>query len=112
MSLEGIKPLELINFITLILGVAGMLVIFIKLIQRLGRYVNVRGWKRVPLLLWRDTLLFSAFVLLFGGGIIARVFDLTLRDNPFWVIPTDILGLIAIGFWAYVEWFRIEDPKE
>lgn len=103
--------LEQLNAATFVLGVIGFILIFLRQGDRLRRYIRLRGWRAVPIMLVRDILLFGAFVWIFGGALLARVFGFALRDNPAWVITTDLSGLIAIAFCVYVEWFVVEDPR-
>lgn len=104
--------LDALNALTLFSGVLCFLLIVVKLVKRTRKYAHLRGWNKVPVLLWRDSLLFGAFFIIFGGVVISRVYSLNPKDNPFWVVPTDILGLSAIVFWVYVEYFVVEDPDK
>lgn len=104
--------LEQLNAATFVLGVIGFALIFLRQGDRLRRYIQLLGWRRVPVMLVRDILLFGAFVWIFGGALVARVFGVVLRDNVPWVVSTDLFGLLAIAFCVYVEWFVVEDPSQ
>lgn len=101
--------LTLLNSAALTIGVTCMILTYQQQLRRLVRYLRLK--EKVPLLLWRDILLVSSFTWLFGGALVSRMFDLSFRDNPLWVIPTDILGVVALTFWAYVELRKIDDPE-
>lgn len=104
--------LEQLNAATFVLGVIMFVLIFARQGDRLRRYVSLRGWRAVPVMLVRDILLFGAFVWIFGGALLSRVFGFAIRDNALWVVTTDIFGLLALAFCLYVEWFVVEDPTD
>ncbi len=66
------------------------------------RLIALRG--KSPRLLIRDNVLFWCLALLL---IIPLIFGVTLRDNIWWTLLRGALGLIALGIWAYYEFFVI-----
>ena len=69
----------------------------------------VRAHQRVPIILKRDIGLFSAFVLIFGVGLlVGRILGTPLSQNPLWVIPSSAIALITMGYWVWVE-YHLED---
>lgn len=102
------------NGFTFLAGVSLFFLILIRMVARAIFIVRQRGWKnflvqRRHIILRRDILLFAAFLLIFGGALVARVFEFSLRDNLAWTLSTDVLGLTALGVWAYIEYFVVED---
>lgn len=63
----------------------------------------------IPLLLKRDVPLFVVLVSEFGLVMLGRAFGIHLQDNLLWVVLSGGAAVGALGFWVYVEYFRIGD---
>lgn len=101
--LDRINAATLIVFLVLALGILG------KISSRYLRYK--REGLEIPILLPRDLFLWIGLVVPFLGVIIFRFTGAITRESafyPYWVIGSDILGLAAVAYWAYVEFFKIE----
>lgn len=102
-TLDQINAATLIIFLILAIG------IILKISSRYLRYRR-EGLKR-PALLKRDLFLWIGLAVPFLGVLIFRTTGAITRESPFypiWVLSTDALGLAAVIYWAYFEFFLIE----
>lgn len=103
------KVLDQINAATIII----FLVLAIGIVAKIGsRFLRYRReGLAVPDLLPRDLLLWIGLVVPFLGVLFFRATGTVAKDSfwyPLWIIGTDILGLAAVAYWAYFEYFKIE----
>lgn len=101
--------LAVFNTVALAVFLVEVVVAFARMFWRLGMFLFT-GVK-VPLLLKRDIFLFAAFAVYFGAIFVIRILDIPARNNPTWVVPTTILVLAAMGYWAKVEWSFRKEPE-
>lgn len=78
-----------------------------RLLWRLLLYRTAK--EPVPLLLKRDIPLFAVLVVEFGIILLARAFGVLLAGNVTWTLFSGGAAVIALGWWTYVEYFRIGD---
>jgi energy-coupling factor transporter transmembrane protein EcfT len=107
---EVISLLELFNVISFIVFTVLLIAVFIRMFYRLGGYLFNR--EKVPLLLKRDVLLFGVLAVILGLILMLRVFGddgLLLRTSPVWMVASGLAANLAMGYWAYVEYFRVEE---
>jgi hypothetical protein len=102
---DGPDPLRVFQTLALVLFAILMIIAFLRMSWRLSLFRTAR--ERTPLLLKRDILLFGTFALYFGFVLVFRVMGLTITQNPFWVVPSTLLGLAALSYWVWVE-FHID----
>lgn len=83
-----------------------VLAVMLGLTRMLKRLIELRvAGMKIPRLLKRDILLFSAFAIIFGiGSFLRRIVGSTLTTEPIWIVPVTIFALIAIFYWVRVEY--------
>lgn len=91
-------------FNTIALGAFLVLVLLAggRMAWRLGLFL-LTGTK-VPVLLKRDIFLYGTFALYFGFALAFRLAGIVVSKNPFWVIPSTVIALAAMGYWVWVEY--------
>lgn len=105
--MDRADPLEIFNLVVSILftGLVGLA--FLRMFYRLGRFLF--SSTPVPLLLKRDLILFGILGSYTGASLILRAEALNwIREEPLWVVPSSLALLASIGFWTYVEFFRLD----
>lgn len=105
--------LEVVNFVALI---AFLLLLGATLASMLRRVVLYRrAGRALPILLKRGIVLFGALTILGGEAAALRAAGIDLTASPFlrllYVMQANVVLLGALGYYAKVDLFDVDDPE-
>ncbi len=101
-----LDPLRIYTTLSLLIFLVLMVLALSRMIWRLVQFR--RADQTTPYLLKRDVVLFGVFSLYLGLVLVFRLAGLVLTQNPFWVVPSTLIGLLALAYWVWVE-FHLDD---
>jgi hypothetical protein len=110
-------PSAAFQIVNLVSGVLFLLlagVVLFSMMRRIRDYRRAR--EALPVLLKRGFVLFTALALIGGETLVIRAWGINLMDYPFarliYSIQTNVVLLIALGYYAKAELFDIDDPDQ